>query len=50
MTILVRSAEGFIGSNFVLDWFDNSHENVEVSPKDLLGQSFKSSELLPLKQ
>jgi dTDP-glucose 4,6-dehydratase len=28
MTILVTGAAGFIGSNFVLDWFDNSQEDV----------------------
>jgi len=28
MTILVTGAAGFIGSNFVLDWFDHSKENV----------------------
>ena len=28
MTILVTGAAGFIGSNFVLDWFDQSTENV----------------------
>ena len=28
MTILVTGAAGFIGSNFVLDWFDYSNENV----------------------
>ena len=28
MTILVTGAAGFIGSNFVLDWFDNSQEEV----------------------
>ena len=28
MTILVTGAAGFIGSNFVLDWFDNNDENV----------------------
>jgi dTDP-glucose 4,6-dehydratase len=28
MTILVTGAAGFIGSNFVLDWFDHSKEDV----------------------
>jgi dTDP-glucose 4,6-dehydratase len=28
MTILVTGAAGFIGSNFVLDWFDHSSEDV----------------------
>ena len=28
MTILVTGAAGFIGANFVLDWFDNSQEDV----------------------
>ena len=28
MTILVTGAAGFIGSNFVLDWFDNSQDDV----------------------
>jgi dTDP-glucose 4,6-dehydratase len=28
MTILVTGAAGFIGSNFVLDWFDQSEEDV----------------------
>ena len=28
MTILVTGAAGFIGSNFVLDWFDNSKEDI----------------------
>jgi dTDP-glucose 4,6-dehydratase len=28
MTILVTGAAGFIGSNFVLDWFDNSQEDL----------------------
>jgi dTDP-glucose 4,6-dehydratase len=28
MTILVTGAAGFIGSNFVLDWFDHAKENV----------------------
>ena len=28
MTILFTGAAGFIGSNFVLDWFDNSQEDV----------------------
>ena len=28
MTILVTGAAGFIGSNFVLDWFDQSPEDV----------------------
>jgi dTDP-glucose 4,6-dehydratase len=28
MTILVTGAAGFIGSNFVLDWFDHEKENV----------------------
>jgi dTDP-glucose 4,6-dehydratase len=34
MTILVTGAAGFIGSNFVLDWFD--HSNEEVVSLDLL--------------
>lgn len=28
MTILVTGAAGFIGSNFVLDWFNQSHEDI----------------------
>ena len=28
MTILVTGAAGFIGSNFVLDWFDHAKEDV----------------------
>jgi dTDP-glucose 4,6-dehydratase len=28
MTILVTGAAGFIGSNFVLDWFDQSNEDI----------------------
>ena len=28
MTILVTGAAGFIGSNFVLDWFDKSEEGI----------------------
>ncbi len=28
MTILVTGAAGFIGSNFVLDWFDKSNEDI----------------------
>ena len=28
MTTLVTGAAGFIGSNFVLDWFDNSKEDI----------------------
>jgi dTDP-glucose 4,6-dehydratase len=28
MTILVTGAAGFIGSNFVLDWFVQSNEDV----------------------
>ena len=28
MTILVTGAAGFIGSNFVLDWFSQSQEDV----------------------
>jgi dTDP-D-glucose 4,6-dehydratase len=28
MTILVTGAAGFIGSNFVLDWFQQSKEDV----------------------
>jgi dTDP-glucose 4,6-dehydratase len=28
MTILVTGAAGFIGSNFVLDWLDQSREDV----------------------
>jgi len=28
MTILVTGAAGFIGSNFVLDWFSHSKEDV----------------------
>ena len=28
MTILVTGAAGFIGSNFVLDWFEHSKEDV----------------------
>ena len=28
MTILVTGAAGFIGSNFVLDWLDQSEEDV----------------------
>ena len=34
MTILVTGAAGFIGSNFVLDWFDQSNE--DVASLDLL--------------
>ena len=34
MTILVTGAAGFIGSNFVLDWFQQSTE--EVVSLDLL--------------
>jgi dTDP-glucose 4,6-dehydratase len=34
MTILVTGAAGFIGSNFVLDWFD--HEKEDVVSLDLL--------------
>ena len=28
MTILVTGAAGFVGSNFVLDWFDQSDEDI----------------------
>ena len=34
MSILVTGAAGFIGSNFVLDWFD--HKKEEVVSLDLL--------------
>ena len=35
MTILVTGAAGFIGSNFVLDWFDQSN-NEDIVSLDLL--------------
>ena len=28
MTILVTGAAGFIGSNFVLEWFNQSNEDI----------------------
>ncbi len=31
MTILVTGAAGFIGSNFVFDWFSESGENFKSS-------------------
>jgi dTDP-glucose 4,6-dehydratase len=46
MTILVTGAAGFIGSNFVLDWFD--HSNEEVVSLDLLTYAGNLENLSPL--
>jgi len=46
MTILVTGAAGFIGSNFVLDWFDYSKE--EVISLDLLTYAGNLENLLSL--
>jgi dTDP-glucose 4,6-dehydratase len=47
MTILVTGAAGFIGSNFVLDWFDHSTE--DVVSLDLLTYAGNLENLSPLK-
>ena len=46
MTILVTGAAGFIGSNFVLDWF--SHSNEDVVSLDLLTYAGNLENLSPL--
>jgi dTDP-glucose 4,6-dehydratase len=46
MTILVTGAAGFIGSNFVLDWF--SHSKEDVVSLDLLTYAGNLENLLPL--
>ena len=48
MTILVTGAAGFIGSNFVLDWFDQSTE--EVVSLDLLTYAGNLENLSSLNQ
>jgi dTDP-glucose 4,6-dehydratase len=48
MTILVTGAAGFIGSNFVLDWFANSSE--QVISLDLLTYAGNLKNLEPLEQ
>ncbi len=48
MTILVTGAAGFIGSNFVLDWFDQSTE--EVISLDLLTYAGNLENLSSLNQ
>lgn len=48
MTILVTGAAGFIGSNFVLDWFANSSE--QVISLDLLTYAGNLKNLEPLGQ
>jgi dTDP-glucose 4,6-dehydratase len=47
MTILVTGAAGFIGSNFVLDWFEHSKE--DVVSLDLLTYAGNLENLSPLK-
>jgi dTDP-glucose 4,6-dehydratase len=47
MTILVTGAAGFIGSNFVLDWF--SHSNEDVVSLDLLTYAGNLENLSSLK-
>jgi dTDP-glucose 4,6-dehydratase len=46
MTILVTGAAGFIGSNFLLDWFDQSKE--DVISFDLLTYAGNLENLSPL--
>ena len=46
MTILVTGAAGFIGSNFVLDWFNQSKE--DVVSLDLLTYAGNLENLSPL--
>ena len=48
MTILVTGAAGFIGSNFVLDWLDQSTE--EVVSLDLLTYAGNLENLSSLNQ
>ena len=47
MTILVTGAAGFIGSNFVLDWFEHAKE--DVVSLDLLTYAGNLENLSPLK-
>lgn len=49
MTILVTGAAGFIGSNFVLDWFEQSNEPEPVVNLDLFSYSSNLENLKELK-